>query len=641
VELAETGFGAKQPTTVIEVFKTTATKYTERYALSVKRNGAWKHWNWGQYYNDAVQFARALIHLKFQPSQTVSILGFNSPEWFIANVGAIAAGGLAAGIYTTNGPEACAYIIGHSKSAVVVVENEAQLKKILQVKEKLPSVQAIVQWSGVVPTDSPNLIYSWEAFLALGDNVNVAEVDARIAGLKPGKACTLIYTSGTTGPPKAVMLSHDNLTYNAAACATLLSCNYDENCVSYLPLSHIAAQIVDIHGFMFVGGHVWFAQPDALKGSLGDTLREVRPTLFFGVPRVWEKIQEKMVHMGKNNGTIKKKMVTWARGVGVRGGKARQQKHGMPWGWTIAQKVVFDKVRVALGLDRARFLATAAAPMPEETAEFFLSLNITICDVYGMSEVSGPTTITPTEAFRPGSIGKAVPGISVRIENPDENGSGEICWKGRSSFLGYMYSEKETMDTFDAQGWLHTGDIGRLDKDGYLYITGRIKELIITAGGENISPSLIEDAMKPELAAVVSNIMVVGDKRKFLACLLTLRVDPLPDPAEGQYSLSDNLNRDALAILHGIGSNAKTVQEAKQDPALKKWILDGINRYNKHAVSGAQQIRAFCILDHDFTVDNETLTPTMKLKRRIVLQRYAKDIDDMYVIAEKEFEGKA
>lgn len=621
----------------MQVLKETATKFAAKPALSVKRDETWKHWSWADYYNQTVQFARALIHLKLQLKQAVSILGFNSPEWFIANMGAIAAGGLAAGIYTTNGPDACAYIIDHSKSVVVVVENEAQLKKILQVKDKLPSVQAIVQWSGVVPTDMPNLVYSWDAFLALGENVPVAEIDANIAELKASEACTLIYTSGTTGPPKAVMLTHDNLTFTAASAATVIKGTDHETILSYLPLSHVAAQLVDIHGAMFLGAHVWFAQPDALKGSLGASLKEVRPTIFFGVPRVWEKIQEKMVEIGKSNTGIKKKVATWARGVGTKGGKAREQKHGMPWGWTIARKAVFDKVRLALGLDRARFLVSAAAPMPEDTADFFMSLNVPICDVYGMSEVAGPMTVTPSDLLRAGSIGLPIPGMQLKIDNPDDKGNGEICWRGRSTFLGYMYNEKETRETYDNEGWLHTGDIGRVDADGYLFITGRIKELIITAGGENIPPVLIEDELKVEMSGVVSNLMAVGDKRKFLACLITLKTDPVAEPVEGQYPLTNNLTKESLAVLHGLGSQSKTVEEAKQDAVLKKWITDALARYNKRATSGAQQIRAFSILDQDFTLENETLTPTMKLKRRIVLQKFSKEIDEMYIQAEKEF----
>jgi len=342
------------------------------------------------------------------------------------------------------------------------------------------------------------------------------------------------------------------------------------------------------------------------------------------------------VEIGKTSGPVRKRIAAWARDVGLRGGYSRQKKDSMPWGWTISKSIVFKKVREALGLDRAHYLATAAAPMSLETAEFFLSLDLPICDVYGMSELAGPSTITPPAQLRSGAVGIAVPGIQVKIDNPDKDGNGEICWKGRSSFLGYMHNEKETRETLGVDGWLRTGDIGQL-KDGFLYITGRIKELIITAGGENVAPVMIEDDLKLEIGGVVSNIMVVGDKRKFLACLLTFKTQPIQDHVEDQYPFSDALTHDAIAILERLGSTAKTVSEARKDPNLKKWINDGISRYNKRATSNAQQLRAFTFLETDFTIENDTLTPTMKLKRRIVVQKFATEIDEMYIEAEKEF----
>jgi len=301
--------------------------------------------------------------------------------------------------------------------------------------------------------------------------------------------------------------------------------------------------------------------------------------------------------------------------------------------------MVFNKVRAALGLDRARLLGTAAAPISRETLDFFLSLNIPIYEIYGMSETTGPQTATYPGHLRTGSAGVALPGTEMRIENPDGEGNGEICWRGRHVFLGYLKNDQATAETIDSEGFLHSGDIGKVDADGYLYITGRIKELIITAGGENIPPVLIEEEIKREIGTVVSNVMVVGDRRKFLACLITMKAAPVPNHQEGDYPFTGQIAPSAVKVLEDLGiANVKTIEDARNDKAaLHKWITEGITKANKRASSNAQQVRKFVILDQDFALENDTLTPSLKLKRRIVLQRYAGVIDQMYEEAEREF----
>eukprot|EP00026_Physarum_polycephalum_P004408 Phypoly_transcript_04427.p1 GENE.Phypoly_transcript_04427~~Phypoly_transcript_04427.p1 ORF type:complete len:660 (+),score=152.47 Phypoly_transcript_04427:135-2114(+) len=631
-----TAYPANEPAiTVPNWFKDKIEKYKHEKALSVKRDGVWLTWTYQQYYDQIIRFAKALIKIGLKPFETCSILGFNSPEWFMADVGTIFAGGIACGIYATNGPEACKYIIEHSTSSVVVVENEAQLKKILQVKAELPHIKAIVQYLGEVKPNSDS-IFAWEQFLALGDDVPDADVQARVDAQKPTQACTLIYTSGTTGPPKAVMLSHDNLTWTALTLKESIQTTPSDIFISYLPLSHIAAQMSDIYAPATSGCSLYFAKPDALKGSLGETLKEVRPTIFLGVPRVWEKIMEKMIEIGKANPTILKYISAWARSVGLSGGYATQNKQPLPWGWWLANTLVFGKVRAALGLDRARLLGTSAAPISRECLDFFLSLNIPLYEIYGMSECTGPETATTPEHMKIGAAGYPMEGTELKIMNPDAEGNGEICWRGRSVFLGYMKNEEATAETIDGEGFLHSGDIGKLDQDGFLTITGRIKELIITAGGENVPPVLIEDEIKKEIGSVVSNVMVVGDRRKFLACLITLKTTPNPSAPEGTYPFTDDLNTNAVKTLEALGINCKTVQEAIKDKDLHKWITQGINAANKRATSNAQQVRKFAFLEKDFAIENDTLTPSMKLKRRVVVQQYGHVIDNMYEEAERE-----
>eukprot|EP01111_Echinosteliopsis_oligospora_P009727 TRINITY_DN2900_c0_g1_i3.p1 TRINITY_DN2900_c0_g1~~TRINITY_DN2900_c0_g1_i3.p1 ORF type:complete len:436 (+),score=132.01 TRINITY_DN2900_c0_g1_i3:797-2104(+) len=426
------------------------------------------------------------------------------------------------------------------------------------------------------------------------------------------------------------MLSHDNNTWTAANTAKHLGLLPSDIMISYLPLSHIAAQQSDIYVPLSSGLHVYFAQPDALRGTLGETLKEVRPTLFLGVPRVWEKISDKIKEVASQNGPTKQKIGAWARGIGLKGGLALANKQPVPWGYFLANRLVFSKVRAALGLDRARLLGTSAAPITIDTLHFLLSLGLPVADIYGMSETTGPEGMNTENDARIGSGGKKFPGTDLVIMNPDRDGNGEICWKGRNVFMGYLHNPTATSETIDQNGYLHSGDIGKIDKDGYLFITGRIKELIITAGGENIPPILIEDDLKREAGALVSNAMVIGDKRKFLTVLFTLKAAPISVPVEGVYPFSEQLHSDALAVLQQIGSNAKTVQEARVCSKVQAFLHKCISSVNKHATSQAQHIRKFIIADQDFAMENDTLTPTMKLKRRVVLQKYAEDIEKMY-----------
>jgi long-chain-fatty-acid--CoA ligase ACSBG len=492
-------------------------------------------------------------------------------------------------------------------------------------------LKAIVQWSGNVAQQQG--VYSWEAFISYGAMVPTEEVLRRISMQKAEQCCTLIYTSGTTGPPKAVMLSHDNITWTAACVTQLVFMNRNDVVVSFLPLSHVAAQMIDIYGPLTVGCSLVFAQPDALKGTLGDTLKEVRPTIFFGVPRVWEKIEEKMRVAGSNTRGMKKRIADWAKAKGLEGNYSMQQGRALPGGWKIANLLVYEKVKHALGLDRTRIMLSGAAPISRDTLNYFLALNLPIMEVYGMSEVSGPQTIGIPWNFKgysTGSVGKRIPGTVIKIDKPDAHGNGEICMMGRNVFLGYMKNAKATAESFDDEGFFHSGDVGRFDNDGLLHITGRIKELIITAGGENIPPVIIEDEIKKRIGAIVSNIMVVGDRKKFLSALITLRTIPKSNPVEGQYPLTENLHPDVVSLLRSLGSTSTTVFQAQQDPLLRQYLEIGINTANKSVTSNAQQVRKFEILSEDFTLENDLLTPSLKLKRRNVLAKYSALIDKMY-----------
>eukprot|EP01038_Epipyxis_sp_PR26KG_P015852 gene15852-21480_t len=638
-------YGSLPPKTVIQVFNDIVAVHGNRPAMGLKRmtNGVlpedYKIWTYIDYQKDCRAFAKSIIHLNVANFGIVNILGFNSPEWFIANTGALFGGAIAAGIYATNSAEACHYITEHGKAEIVVVEGNAQLAKYSSIINSLPSVKAMIVWGEPI---KPELaakfvsvqVYTWEDFLMLGMDVPDFKLDEKAMSISPGNCASLIYTSGTTGPPKAVMISHDNITWTA----NNINCNYmdlnHEDCViSYLPLSHIAAQLVDIHGMMGLGGCTYFAQPDALKGTLTKTMKEVRPTFFFGVPRVWEKIQEKMVQLGRETTGIKKSISTWAKGVGAEHSKLQQwgRGGGKPWGYGCANSIVLSKIKAALGLDRVKGCYTAAAPISIDTLNYFASLDIHIYEVFGQSECTGPHTVSAANQWKVGYCGRPMLGTESMIAP----GTGELCYRGRHIFMGYMYMPDKTAETIDEEGYLHSGDVAEFDDahnpnipkpSGFMKITGRIKELIITAGGENVPPVLIEDQMKTAMVAI-SNVMVIGDKRKFLSMVVSLKTDT--DLETGLPT--DTLAVDSLFVAQQIGSSATTYTAAKVDPLWAKYVDEGMKKANSRTTSNAQIIQKWAWLPVDFSEKAGELTPTLKLKRNVVTEKYATLIDSIYV----------
>uniref|UniRef100_A0A8C7K0N0 Long-chain-fatty-acid--CoA ligase ACSBG2 n=1 Tax=Oncorhynchus kisutch TaxID=8019 RepID=A0A8C7K0N0_ONCKI len=634
LRMGESGFAAEPPVTVDQMFKTAVERFGSYTALGWKEGEQMKTMNYQEYYQACRTAAKSFLKLGLERYHGVGILGFNSAEWFISDIAAIMAGGFAVGIYTTNSPEACQYLAENCKANIIVVENHKQLQKILQVQDKLPHMKAIIQYKDALKEKRPNL-YTWAEFMELGRDESNTQLDDIIATQKPNQCCTLIYTSGTTGQPKGVMLSHDNLTWTAFAVGRHVqlteATKSQEIVVSYLPLSHIAAQMVDIWVTMKVGGATYFAQPDALKGSLVNTMREVRPTAFMGVPRVWEKMQEKMKSVGAKSSTVRRKVAVWAKGVGLKTNLSKMNQNGAmartPVNYRLAKKLVFRKVRTALGLDRCTKCYTGAAPITKDTLEFFLSLDIPVYELYGMSESTGPHTISLPNAFRLTSVGKLIPGCETKIHSPDQEGNGEICFWGRHVFMGYLNQADKTEDALDAEGWLRSGDLGKHDDNGFLFVTGRIKELIITAGGENIPPVPIEDAVK-EAVSLVSNAMLIGDKRKFLAMLLTIKCQVNGDTGAPE----DELTPEAVELCRKLGSNATRVSEIAggRDRVIHAAIQEGINRVNENATSNAQRIQKWIILDQDFSITGGELGPTMKLKRPVVMKMYKEQVEHFY-----------
>lgn len=584
--------------TVLEVLNATVARYGTRPALKVKRDGAWQTLTWNEYNASIRSAARAMMKLGVVPGDGVVVIGKNCPEWLIADVGAIAAGGVPAGIYTTSTPEQCFYITNHCDARIAFAGDESQVAKFLEIKSRLPKLQAIVQLTGTPKAEG---VLSWSAFLALASETPEAALEERIRNQKPDDMCTLIYTSGTTGDPKAVMITHTNITWTAESLLSALSFGPDEVIVSYLPLSHIAEQMVSVHGPINIGCQVAFA--DSIE-TVAETLKEVRPTVFLGVPRVWEKIQAKMLAVGAQGSPVVKMIAKWAKGVGLKAGYAFQRGEPQPLFFPLAKKLAFDKVRDRLGLDRARICVTSAAPISKDTLEYFLSLNIPILEVYGMSECTGPATYSRPDKYCTGKAGIVIPGGELKIAE-----DGEVCMRGPHVFKGYYKDPATTKETIDPEGWLHSGDIGTIDSDGFLQITDRKKDLLITAGGENIAPQLIEGMLKS--IPVIGQAVVVGDRQKYLAALVTLDPDRVVTEAE-------------LA-----GSPARDVVAASTCPTFRSHLEKQIEELNAK-LARVQTIKKFAIVPNEFTIDGGELTPTMKVKRKVINEKYKTQITSLY-----------
>ena len=565
-----------------------------------KVGATWVPATWEEFIEQVHAAARAMIALGVQPGSVVCMLGFNRPEWVIGQLAAMMAGGVGAGIYATNSPPEVEYILNHSEAPIVILENEAQWLKVKQVRDRLTHLRAAVLMRGT-KIDDP-LAHTWEDFLKCADETPEAELDARIRAIDMEQLASLIYTSGTTGPPKAVMLSHSNLAATARTGQELFKLTPNEVLLSYLPLSHIAEQMFTVHTAATVGYPVYYAES---LTKLPDNLREVQPTVFFGVPGVWERFRNRVAErLGEAHGA-KKKIADWAQGVGADVVGLRNQGK-QPGGmlavrYRLADRLVFSKVKPLLGFSRTRVAVSGAAAIDKSILDFFSGLDVTIYEVYGQSEGCGPTTFNRPGATKFGTTGQVWPGSEVKL-GPD----GEILLRGPNVFMGYYKDAAATHETL-IDGWLHSGDLGRFDEDGFLSIVGRKKDIIITSGGKNIAPRNIEAALKN--IDLVADAVLVGEGRKYLCALLTL------DPEKAER----------FAEANGI-EGAELHQHPKLIEAIQAEIDESVNPQ----FARVEQVRKFTVLSRPFSIEGGELTPTLKLKRKVVCDLHLEDIEAMY-----------
>ncbi|MGH9242907.1 MAG: AMP-dependent synthetase/ligase [Acidimicrobiales bacterium] len=584
------------------VFLETVEQHGDRVALRWRQDdGGWREWTYREYADQVARAAAGFRELGVEPGDRVVLMFRNIPEFNVLDLGAMFCGATPISIYNSSSPEQVAYLVGHCGATVGFVENVGFLERFLKVKDELPNIAhlgILDDPDGLAGSD----VIAYDQFL---DRKPMSLEDGAQL-VTPDTLATVIYTSGTTGPPKGVMITHANLTFTAESLLRCIPKRREElvgfRVVSYLPMAHIAERMASHYAGISAAYEVTCC-PEFTQ--LADYLREVRPNFLFSVPRVWEKIfagvqavlaAEPDKKQKFDEGIAAAKPIALARSWGT----ATDEQNQM---WDFLQAVAFQPVREMIGLDQVEFAVTGAAPIPASLVEWFNALGVPLSEIYGMSESSGPMTWTATQ-IKPGTVGPAIPGCEVKLAD-----DGEVTCRGGNVFAGYLNDTEKTAETIDGDGWLHSGDIGQLDDAGYLKIVDRKKELIITAGGKNISPANLEAALKT--IPLVAQACAVGDNKPFIAALLVL--DPEVAPA---WATQRGIEFEALTDLADHPDVVAEVEHGVQE------VMAEFNQ--------AERVKKVTILGVEWLPDTEELTPTAKLKRRGVHAKYAAEIAAFY-----------
>jgi long-chain acyl-CoA synthetase len=587
-----------EASTLCEAFQLTAAAHPDRVALRLKDGES--ELSWGEYAESVKKLAAGLASLGLGRDDTLGIMLTNRPEFHFADTAAMHLGATPFSVYNTYSAEQIEYLVGDAANPVLVTE-QAFLERVLEVQRSANSLKHVIVVDGEAP----------EGVLTLDDVMERGEAgfdfDASWRAVKPDDVLTLIYTSGTTGPPKGVQLTHDNLIQAVRSFDQIIAFPNDGRVVSYLPMAHIAERNCSHYLPLMLGFSVTCcANPREVIGYLP----EVRPTWFFAVPRIWEKLKAAMeAGMQAEQDEERKKATLWALDVGLRKVRAEQAGEQVPQEladeYAKADAQVLSKIRSMLGLDELESLNVGAAPTPREVIEFFHALGLPLAELWGMSETTGAGACNPPGKVKIGTVGPPAPGIEIRLAD-----DGEVLIRGPVVMPGYRGAPDKTAEALDSDGWLHTGDIGQFDDDGYLTLVDRKKELIINASGKNMSPANIEAKVKSS-HPLIGQAIAIGDGRPYNVALITLDPDVAP----------------AFAGQHGIEDSS--FESLSQQQAVIDEVQKGVEAANQ-SLARVEQIKKFKLLPVDWEPGGDELTPTMKLKRKPIAEKYAEEIDELY-----------
>ena len=582
----------------------------DRVWMREKKLGIWREWTWNRAAQAIREISMGLASLGFEPGHTASILSNTVVEWVLADLGVLCAGGVSNGIYPTDSADQVHYLCTDSSTRVIFVEDEEQLDKVLEVRDQLPLLQWIVVFDleGLRNFHDPQVI-GLDDLRERGrahDQAHPGEFERRAASRGPDDLAILVYTSGTTGRPKGAMHLHGALTWTLRQSNIGLPQVEGDQRMCFLPLCHIAERMVGAFSSIYAGSVLNFVEnPDTVP----ENVREIAPTIFFAVPRVWEKFYSAVVIAVKEASRVQQLAYGWSIGVGGRVADLVLAQQPVPGSlklqFRLARFLALDNVRKLVGIHHARYLLTGAAPIAPDLIRWYMALGVPMLEGWGMTETCAIGTLNRPDGIRAGTIGPAAEGVEVRIAE----GTGEILVRGRNVFAGYLNLPDKTAETIDADGWLHTGDVGEVDERGYFRITDRMKDIIITAGGKNVTPSEWENELK--FSPYITDAVVIGDKRPYLVCIIMI----------------DQENVEKFAQDHDVPfSNYASLTRA---PEVKALIQGEIGKVNKK-FARVEQVKKFWLLEAQLSAEDEELTPTMKLKRKLVQTKYAPQIDAMY-----------
>jgi long-subunit acyl-CoA synthetase (AMP-forming) len=578
-------------------------------AMSWKQDGQWRTRSWREHRERVAEAAVGLARLGVGRGDFVAIMASNRPEHLVADQAAVHAGATPSTFYFTLAPEQIRYCAGHCEAKVAVLENRDMLKRWQEIRGELPALRHLVVIEGAEDESGKDGVLTWDQVIAGGREALAADPNAfeELRGkVRPEDAATLLYTSGTTGPPKGVLLTHRNVLFECSALNRMHGLPKGGSSVSYLPLAHIAERVLSIYGPLTLRSHVWFC-PDPAQAV--EYVREARPTLFFGVPRVWEKVRTGInAKIAAEENERRRKLAQGAIATALEVVRRRQRGEAVPLGMRLRHaaldKLVLAKIRKGIGLDRCTFASSAASPLAVDVAEYFAAIGLPLVEVYGMTETTGVATGNPPDRIKIGTVGPAISGVEVRLAD-----DGEVLVRGPVNTPGYFKQEEATRALIDDDGWLRTGDVGELDDDGYLRIVDRKKELIITSSGKNVSPANIEGLLKEH--PLVGQALAYGDNRPYVVALVVLDHEMVP----------------AWAARNGIaGATPPELATHEQMLAEVQHAVDAANQ----RLARAEQVKRFEVLPVEWTAESEELTPTLKLRRRIIHAKYAERIDALY-----------